>query len=937
MAEDSNESEFQSRLYTRLKDHIEENDTKFSEVHNEHKEDSQKRADIYVENNSEKSLVIEAKAPDEYLLNSEHIKQARDYADNRGHCIFSLANTNDFFLFNYTGNEVNINEIEFYYLNLRKYDSLSDVVPKILSAVRKLHYNDKLPDQEEKERIIGLLRSFHNSVSPNYIDIAKETYGRDRLFTDKVDEWAKENNYTKYDKDKQLEILAQQFTYSLANKIFFYQILRDNNIGQIHDSSLSKLNEVGAGAIRGRIKQQFKTVREHINYEPIFDHKDTAFDLDIFPKNKKGQEAIKELLDHFESINITEVDEDLIGQLYEELIPQEERERLGQFYTPPAVAESIVKWALSNENNSDSIPRILDPASGSGTFPVEIYNELDGQYDATHQDILDNINVVDVNAFPIHLTGLNLASRNILEPTNHINSFNGSFFNYSEPYETGRYDAVVGNPPYIKSKELYPDTEHFREHLKNYNPDGNKNPEYYNGTKRFSKQTDAYIYFITNSLRYLEDGGRLGFIIPDKFLSAKYGKEFQQFLLDNTKIHGVVSFSQRTFEDALVSTCLLLVEKCEDYQERENHVVDFMHIKDEFNPDELVRNIGYVNDVEGVYEYEARENAEEEEIFTSVSIKQNELEKRKGKLSYLLKAPKQVIDIIHSDKFGTLSDCAEISRGEMTGANPFFFVTDEDITQWNLPSKFLTPALKSIRNIESSHISEEDTEYYLLNTSGFIEDNDISSSEEAKKKLTETGFESLVRYIEYGESEGYHERPSCKSRNVWFNLKDVSIPDLFQPRFYNDRIFTIINDNLASSDTIQGVKFKDKDNGQAISALTNSYLYKIFLELWGRSEGGGALQVQTYEVETIPFPDIDSFTEPQIRKLEDSYNNIINNDYEGLADEVIIESLDLDISVSHLKTIQNNLVQSRVNGADAEPLIRNADSIEGDVSPFEER
>jgi type I restriction-modification system DNA methylase subunit len=923
------ESDVHSRLYTRIKDYIQNNETKFKNVYTEYTTD-EGRADIFVENPLEESLIVEAKAPEKYLLKREHIIQARDYAESLGYSTFSLVNEDDFFLFDYN-DEVEVGEISFYHLNLRKFSSLSEAVPKILDAVRYLHHKNRLPSQGNKDKIIALLRSFHSSIYPTYEEIASQKYGKNRKFTNLVDKWARKNNHSNKDKNVQIEILSKQFTYSLAIKILFYRILRYNNIGREHGEPLEELGSgVADVAIRTHINQQFESVVKNINYEPIFDEGDSVFKK--FPTNKRAQRAIKELLDNFSNLNITDVEEDLIGQLYEELIPEDERKRLGQFYTPPNIANTIVRWSIPDDMNE--IPRVLDPACGSGTFPVEIYKKIEDNYEAAHRDYIENLTVVDVNRFPLRLTTLNIAGRNIKQPTKHVDSYNTSFFDLPEPEDKGKYDAVVGNPPYIYSDDLYPDTEHFREHLKEYSPEGNKRPAYYNGVKRFRKSTDAFVYFVTNSLRYLKDGGRLGFIIPTKWLSSKYGIPFQQFLFDNVKIDSIVSFSNRVFDDALVNTCMLLLEKCDNKEQREQNVTDFIHIKKEMSPDDMIDTIEYEADVtDDNYKFESWEG------FTTVSMKQRRLEERKGKLVHYLGAPKQIIDLIESNDFQTLSDFADITNGTNTGVAGYFYIDEEDVDDWGIDKRFLTPAIKSIRGTDSYVVSQEDVETYLLDTREFIEKHDIENSDEAKRLLSEKGYGNLLRYIEFGENKGYHEKSKPVKRDIWFNITETTNnPRILHPVFYSKRKLTVVNkDRLVPSHAIQCVDVDD-DVYRRVYAITNSYIYKILSEFFGRAEGGGALQLRTYEVKNMPFPDVHNFSSDEIKRLQESYRNIKEGEYEGVADKVIIDKFNLDFDIEDLKTIHSNIVESRVEGAEkTEPLVRTVEDIGEDVTPFNKR
>jgi hypothetical protein len=55
--------------------------------------------------------------------------------------------------------------------------------------------------------------------------------------------------------------------------------------------------------------------------------------------------------------------EDVIGPIYEEVVPQAERRKLGQFWTPRPIADLMARWCIRS-----TTARVLDPASGSGAL-----------------------------------------------------------------------------------------------------------------------------------------------------------------------------------------------------------------------------------------------------------------------------------------------------------------------------------------------------------------------------------------------------------------------------------------------------------------------------------------------------------------------------------------------------------------------------------------
>lgn len=969
MTSGSPEARFHSKLFDKLDDYVHAEDTPYQDVSIEDRMEDGGRADIFVQSDLTESFVIEVKRDDKNPLKKEFIKQARDYADAKGVGFFAVCNSNDYFLFDYQG-EIEVTDIEFYYLDLRDgniYDrKFSGLIPKMLQAVQYLSKHDRLPKQKAREQIVGVIRSFHTSIWPTYKKLAEETYGKNAEFTDYFDDWVAENNYTTRDEDEQYEIAAKQYAYLLANKILFYDLVRQRTPDKIETKSTYKLNslyQTSSGAnidvtgIKPRIDKQFRRIIEEIDYEPVFDDSETIFES--FPENRKTQQAIQTLLENFESERLEEVNEDLLGELYQELIPKDERKDLGQFYTPPSIAEVLVRWALAPGESSD-LPRVLDPASGSGTFAVETYKYLSAHYpESTHQDIIDSIYAVDINKFPIHLTSFNLAIRDITAKTDRIHSKNSSFFDISPTEETlsaftkegekftETFDAVVGNPPYIFHQNLFPDKEHFRRHLKSYENEEADTP-YYSGDKKFDTYTDAYVYFVTHALRFLDDGGRLAFIISSKWLDVEYGFPFQQFLFDNTKIHSVVTFNSRSFEDALVNTSLLLIEKCSDSSQRENNITDFIHIKDQIPPKDLVSTINYSHGVpdEKPYGFKSQSG------YRVVSRRQSDLnEEGTGKLGYYLSAPRPIIDLIDSNVFNPLNDLpfSRIRRGYMTGANSFFILDEDDVAQWNIDSQFLKPAIKSVKNLDGLSTPKSGLGLYMLDLREFIEETktkwkndgrDNSLVDAVKNRLQNEGHTEVHRYIEYGESNEIDQMYNPKQRKVWFQLPKLVPPDVLHPVFYDENLYTIKNDGqLVPSNAILCVWFDEYQD--VMRGVMNSSLYKAILEVWGRKEGGGALQFLPDEVKSIPVPDprkIDQTARDTIAQAADKLK-YGNDTGQKELDKAVLEAFEVPISVEDLQQMQSLMTKRRVKGAqDTTVLVKELDEFdEYDLEGFIEK
>ena len=112
------------------------------------------------------------------------------------------------------------------------------------------------------------------------------------------------------------------------------------------------------------------------------------------------------------------------------------------------------------------------------------------------------------------------------------------------------FDAIVGNPPYIRiqtMKEWAPlEVEYYK---RAYAAAGKGN-------------YDIYVVFVERALRLLNPRGRLGFILPHKFFNAQYGEPLRKLLAGGRHLAEIVHFGdQQVFHAATTYTCLLFLDR----------------------------------------------------------------------------------------------------------------------------------------------------------------------------------------------------------------------------------------------------------------------------------------------------------------------------------------------------------------------------------------
>jgi len=121
---------------------------------------------------------------------------------------------------------------------------------------------------------------------------------------------------------------------------------------------------------------------------------------------------------------------------------------------------------------------------------------------------------------------------------------------FPEIMQRGGFDAVIGNPPYVRIQTL-----------KGWAPE---EVEFYK--EKFISagkgNYDIYVVFVERGLSLLNKKGLLGYILPHKFFTAKYGEPLRGLISKGKYIKEIVHFGhQQVFENATTYTCLLILSR----------------------------------------------------------------------------------------------------------------------------------------------------------------------------------------------------------------------------------------------------------------------------------------------------------------------------------------------------------------------------------------
>lgn len=108
----------------------------------------------------------------------------------------------------------------------------------------------------------------------------------------------------------------------------------------------------------------------------------------------------------------------------------------------------------------------------------------------------------------------------------------------------GGFDAVIGNPPYIRSQSL-----------------GGEQREYYKSRYESATRTyDIYVLFVERAISIMSGSGKSGFILPNKFFTTDYGVGIRRVLAQKRLVDRIVDFEDaQVFSQAGTYTTLLFL------------------------------------------------------------------------------------------------------------------------------------------------------------------------------------------------------------------------------------------------------------------------------------------------------------------------------------------------------------------------------------------
>ena len=789
------------------------------------------------------------------------------------------------------------------------------------------------PELGIDEKFIYMLRGVIHTLSIPVFNYIKEKAQKDLEFRRRLIEYFREQMWTFKGQDEDYDKVARQYVYLLVIKLLFYDILASTPPFNRELKKLAIPMTVRKGEELKKIIDNYLEEAHRVTrtYEVIL----FSDFLDSITPPDEIVDQIRMLANNLARYDFSKIDYEVLGFIFQKLIPEDERHKLGQYFTRPDVVDLILGFCIRSPDD-----KVLDGGCGAGTFLVRAYSRKRLlKEEKTHKDLLSELYGVDIAKFPALLSMINLASRNLAQLENTPNIIQRDFFDVEPGKEypavevrdnrahvwrvklPKEFDAVVMNPPYTRQEEMEDivGEEKGKANERCIKDWKEMNKDKYIGEKKpkISKRSSIYVYFFIHGGYFLREGGRVGFITSNSWLDTDYGGDLQRYFLENFKIVAIIeSKVERWFEDAGINTAITILERCSKPEERDNNIVKFVLLKkplSEFIPkvekagDEVERwkrieeLIRFVENINTYYEDgKIRIFPKKQKELWEEGYEDEEQEYTGSKWGKYLRAPQIFFRILEKskDKLVPLRTVAKVRPGIKSGADDFFYLKEEDIKKLGIEEEYIKKhyIIRSIRECKRIAVRRSDLKYRVLLV------------DKPKEVLRGT---NVLKYIEYGERLGLSNpdtNPTCGKRTPWYKLDKREPPPLLFPDVIFERHISPINeaDALADYDLHEIVPF-DRSKTILIGALLNCTLSALFVELNGRVNlGQGSLKLQSREIASISIVNPSIISSKVRSEIERVFNKMKEREIDNIFKEIGANS-SAEVSLGRVKPDRREL------------------------------
>lgn len=474
----------------------------------------------------------------------------------------------------------------------------------------------------------------------------------------------------------------------------------------------------------------------------------------------------------------------------------------GGYYTGQDIASFLLRWVLLAKPK-----RILEPSCGDGAF-FRALKEL------------SCFELEKIHGFEIEPGEMAKASDAVESmPGVEVNLENRDFLGWAleslgTPLLNGRrptYDAVIGNPPFIRYQYLHKDIQAKSEQI------------FRQLGLPFTKHTNAWVPFVLASVEFLRPGGRLAMVVPAELLHVLHAQSLRTYLTEKCSRLLVVDPEEIWFEGTLQGAVLLLAEK------------------------KLSQTIATKGVAITRTSSTAFLRSDAESAFIGADYANGDTVKGKWMPALLTGAERELLRWarFENQDVRLFGEVASVDVGIVTGANKFFLVPDAVVEDYNLHewaypmfgrSEHVPGVIYDFRVHQANRAAGLPTNFIWFKGNG--------------EQLTS----SAQSYITEGEVQELHTRYKCRVRNPWYAVPSVYSSSVgMLKRCHNFPRLVLNTMGAFTTDTAYRIRASKVEPSLLAASFVNS-LTALSAELEGRHYGGGVLELVPSEIEKLLLP-----------------------------------------------------------------------------------
>lgn len=529
-------------------------------------------------------------------------------------------------------------------------------------------------------------------------------------------------------------------------------------------------------------------------------------------------------------------------------IALESKQKLrGGFYTEQAIANFLVKWV-----KMISPKTILEPSCGDGAFLQALESQNLKQLKKVAVCEIDDEEAAKARGrtcVPIDFVADDFLRWYLLKGQ-----------------DGPPFDAVLGNPPFIRYQYLPTEQQHLAEKI------------FSMLYLRFTKHTNAWVPFVVASLKLLRPGGRIAMVIPSEIFHIPHAQSLRSYLADQCSKILLLDPKELWFSDTLQGTVLLMAEKKTNSGSKCQGVAVLSDVNKQTldgNPEELFQNASYTNGdtISGKWMPLFLNSRER---FLLATCRENPAVKR-------------------------FEDVASVDVGIVTGANKFFLVPDHTVDEFRLHD-WAYPMFGRSNHVGGLVYSAADHD---SNKKTGLPANFLWFREAELRNMPA----NVAEYLKLGLNEKLQDRFKCRTRKCWYEVPSVySTPIAMLKRAHNYPRLVLNQAEAYTTDTAYRIRPTGMKSEALVLGFVNS-LTCLTAEMEGRHYGGGVLELVPSEIERLLVPQIKGTT-ARLREADHNFRTAKSDiDFLIRQDNVVLDEIGL--SLPERQTLQDAWLKLR--------------------------